>query len=404
MSRPLEGLRVVEVAMWAFVPAAAAILSDMGADVIKVETHGGDPIRGLTTSGIPPGAYGFTFMWEIFNRGKRSITIDLNVEGATDVLHRLLADADVFLTSLLPQTRRKLKIDVEDVMNRHPKIIYAVGSGQGAFGPDAEKGGFDGISFWSRGGTSSGLTPEGQLYPVGMPGPAFGDSLSGAIFAGGIAAAIAKRALTGKPSIVDASLFGTSVWAMQPGIVATSLTGELDLPRTDRFAVPNPLVNTYRTSDSRYIRLAMLQGQKYWAGLCRAIKRDDLIDDHRFQSDAQRAANVGECIALLDEIFASRPLSEWKNILASQEGQWDVIKKVGEILDDPQVAANKFIQDVDYGDGRLIKMASVPIQFDREHLPARPAPALGEHSDTVLSELGYDEQQILDFRIAGIVL
>jgi crotonobetainyl-CoA:carnitine CoA-transferase CaiB-like acyl-CoA transferase len=225
MSAPLAGIKVVEVSMWAFVPSAGAMLADMGADVIKIEPHAGDPVRGLAMAGIKPGTGGFTFMYEIWNRGKRSVTLDIAAEGALDVLHRLLEDADVFLTSLLPAARRKLGIDVEALTTRFPKLIYAVGSGQGVHGPDAEKGGYDSISFWSRSGIVSAVTPDDVAYPLNMPGGAFGDSMSGSMLAGGVAAAIAQRALTGKASVVDVSLLNAGMWVLQPGIVAASLLG-----------------------------------------------------------------------------------------------------------------------------------------------------------------------------------
>lgn len=404
MSRPLEGIKVVEISMWAFVPSAGAMLADMGADVIKIEPHAGDPVRALAMSGIAPGTGGFTFMYEIWNRGKRSVTLDLAAEGALDVLHRLLDDADVFLTSLLPPARRKLGIDAADLQSRHPRLIYAVGSGQGAHGPDAEKGGYDSISFWSRSGVGSAVTPDDQPYPLPMPGGAFGDSMSGAILAGGIAAAIAQRALTGKVSVVDASLLNTGMWVMQPGIVASNLIGVDELPKpTGRSNVPNPLVNNYRTADRRFITLCMLQGQRYWPGFCTAIGRPDLIDDPRFDTDANRARNIEDCIAALDEIFASRTLAEWRPLLLSQDGQWDVVQKTGELVNDEAALANRFIQDVDYGDGRSIKMVSTPVQFDRAALEARPAPALGAHNAQVLGEHGYSEDDILGLQISGAV-
>ncbi|MDO7843626.1 CaiB/BaiF CoA transferase family protein [Sphingomonas immobilis] len=402
MSRPLEGIKVVEVAMWAFVPSAGAVLADLGADVIKVEPPTGDPIRGLVTGGLGE-TNGLNFMFEIFNRGKRSITLDLKLEGALDVLHKLLADADVFLTNLLPAARRSMSIDVDAITARHPNLIYAVGSGQGAHGPDAEKGGYDNISFWARCGIASAVTPAGQPYPVGMPGGAFGDGLSGAIFAGGIAAAIAQRAMTGKASVVDASLLATGMWAMQPGIVGSSLAGLEEMPKPGRLVLPNPLVNTYRTSDGRFVSLCMLQGQRYWPGLCVAIGRPDLATDPRFEKEPDRVANISACVAVLDEVFATGTLSEWRDRLATQDGQWDVVQKVGELASDESALANRFIQDVDYGDGRSLKMVSVPVQFDREAVTPQRGPELGADSDGVLTSLGYSDDEILDLKIAGIV-
>jgi crotonobetainyl-CoA:carnitine CoA-transferase CaiB-like acyl-CoA transferase len=315
----------------------------------------------------------------------------------------MLEDADVFLTSLLPPARRKLKIDVEDITSRHPNLIYAVGSGQGAHGPDAEKGGYDSISFWARSGVASAVTPDNQPYPLPMPGGAFGDGMSGAVFAGGICAGIAQRAMTGKASVVDASLLGTGMWAMQPGIVGSALVGIAEMPKPGRTALPNPLVNNYRTSDGRYLALCMLQGQRYWPGFCRAVGRPDLVEDPRFDTDAKRASDIAECIAVIDEIFAQKTLAEWKQILLTQEGQWDVVQKVGELTEDSAALANQFVQEVDYGDGRVLKMVSTPVQYDRQVLKARPAPDLGAHNDEVLAELGFDEEEIINLKVAGVI-
>lgn len=403
MNKPLEGIKVVEVAMWAFVPSAGAVLADMGADVIKIEPPAGDPMRNLTTAGIAPGTKGFTFQWEIFNRGKRSITMDLGVEGAVDLLHRLLEDADVFLTSLLPPARRKLKIDVDDIRSRHPNIIYAVGSGQGPSGPSAEKGGYDGISFWARSGAASAATVEGQSFPTPLPVGAFGDSLSGAILAGGISAAIAQRAIHGRTSVVDASLLGAGMWGMQSAIAGSWLAEIPEMPKWGRIMSPNPLVNNYRTADDRFVGLCMLQSQRYWPGFCRAIGHPELAEDNRFDTDAKRSLNISECVAVLEDIFADKTLEEWRGLLATQEGQWDVVQQAGELLSDPDAVANNFIQDVDYGDGRVMKMVSTPLQFDRKALSASPAPDLGANNDDVLLELGLNEDEIIDLKVAGVV-
>lgn len=404
MNRPLEGMKVVEVAMWAFVPAAGGILSDMGAEVLKIEPPDGDPLRGLVTGGAEPGAdQGFVLSWENYNRGKRSLTLDLRQEAGVEVLHKLLKDADVFLTNLLPRARKRMKIDIDDLKAVNPNLIYAVGSGTGRQGPDADKGGFDAITFWARGGIASSVTPEELDYPIGMPGAAFGDCTSAAVLAGAVCAAIAQRAMTGHASVVDASLLNTAMWVMQRGITQTTLNGSDRLPAPSRKRIYNPLTHSYRTKDGRFFVLNMLKSQRYWPGLCEAIGRPDLIVDPRFATDRDRLRNGADCVAELQAVFAARTLTEWRPVLGAQDGQWDVVQLVGELKDDPQVNANGYLQYVDYGGGRGLKMVSAPMQFDGAPLPVGPAPELGAHSEEVLAGLGYDDEAIIDLKVAGVV-
>ena len=390
--------------MWAYVPSAGAVLADWGASVVKIESHYGDPMRGLNYSGLDPEALGFSFMYDIFNRGKRSVAMDLKADGARELLFRLLDDADVFLTSLLPPARRALGIEAEDVRGHNPNLIYAVGSGQGAQGPDAEKGGYDAISYWGRSGLASAVTPDEASYPSGMPCGAFGDAASGLVLAGGIAAAVAQRAMTGEATVVDGALLANGMWAMQTNIVAAGIRGLDEMPKNRRTAVPNPLVNSYRTQDGRFVALCMLQGQRYWPGFCRAATREDLVEHPQFATDALRADNAEACIAVLDELFATRTLAEWKAALATQEGQWDVIQKVGELPGDEQVVANGYLQDVVWPDGRRLPMVSVPVQFGGAASASQPAPELGEHTDEVMLEAGLDMDGILEAKLTGILL
>jgi crotonobetainyl-CoA:carnitine CoA-transferase CaiB-like acyl-CoA transferase len=403
VNKPLSGVKVVEVSMWAFVPSAGAVLSDMGADVIKVEPPEGDPMRALVTGGLSSTADGLNIAWENYNRGKRSITIDLKMEGALEILHRLLEKADVFLTSLLPAARRRMGIDIDDIRARHHNIIYAIGSGTGRHGPDGEKGGFDSITYWSRGSTSASVTPPECDYPLRMPAPAFGDLTSGNALAGGVAAALYRRAMTGEASVVETSLLASSMWSVQSNIVTATMHGLTDLPQVPRIAIPNPLVNTYRTSDDRFVALCMLQGQRYWPGFCRAAGADELATDPRFEEATDRAANVEACVAEIDGIFARHTLAEWRERLAMQEGQWDVVQQAGELVNDVQVIANRYMQRVDHGDGRTMTVVSAPVQFDGAVLETRPAPEKGADSDAILAEHGYDEDQVIDVKVTGIV-
>lgn len=402
MTRPLEGIRVVEVAMWAFVPACAGILADMGAEVIKVEPPSGDPLRALD---IGMGAEGnpIDLSWESYNRGKKSITLDLKQPEGREVLMKLCDGADVFLTNLLPPARTKMGIDADAIRAAFPGIIYASGSGTGPNGPESTKGGYDAITYWARGGISSTITEDGAAYPVPTPGPAYGDTMSGAMLAGAICAAIARKARTGEASTVDVSLLGTAMWSMQRLICQSTMDGTLRYPRPSSPKPNNVLVATYRTADDRFVALCMLQADKYWAPLCEVAGRPDLAADPRFVTMEARAANRDDCLAELMALFAGKTLAQWREILARQDGQWDVVQDVGELHLDPQVRANNLIQTVAWDGQTDIPMVAVPMLFDGAVLPTARSPELGADSDAVLARLGYDEAAIVDLKVKGVV-
>ncbi|HET6966015.1 MAG TPA: CoA transferase [Acidimicrobiales bacterium] len=404
MSRVLEGVRVVEVSAWAFVPSAGAVLADWGADVVKIEPPTGDPIRGLVNAGVGP-AEGLVFPWEIWNRGKRSVALDLTRPRAQEIVLRLVEEADVFLTSYLAPTREKLGLDAETVRGRNPSIIYACGTGQGPRGPEADKGGYDSISFWSRGSVSAAVTPPGHPRPVGMPAGAFGDSLSGMSLAGGIAAALVRKARTGEGAMVDGSLLGTAMWCMQMGVVggAVAAASGRQAPAAPS-TVMNPLVNTYRTSDDRWVALCMLQPDVYFEGLCRAIARTDMVDDPRFSTPEARAGHTADIVAELEGTFAAFPLDHWRKVLAAQKGQWDVVNRPLDLLEDEQAKVNGFVQMVDYGSGRQLPIIASPVQIDRTPPRLRPAPDFGADTDNVLQAIGMDMDAVIEAKIDGAVI
>lgn len=403
MAGVLDGIRVIEVAHFAYVPSAAAVLGDWGADVVKIENpHSGDPMRGVTIGGIPPGTSGFTFMWELSNRNKRSVGIDLSTEAGRDLLLDLVAEADVFITSFLPGVRAKLRIDEADIRERNPQIVYAVGSGQGARGAEADMGGFDQTSYWYRAGVASALVAPGER-PPDLPGAGFGDVSSGMALAGGIAAALVRRERTGLGTRVDGSLLAMGMWAMQPSIVATGLTGDAEFRFQSRLETSNPLVNTYRTSDGRFIGLCVIHADKHWPELCHALGRPDLVSDERFVDATARDRNSAACVTALDEIFAGGDLDHWIRILGSQGAQWAVIQRVSDLHDDPQVSSNGYLQHVDYGGGRAIDLVVAPVQHDGRPAMLSPAPELGANTEDVLLGLGIDWDTIIELKERQII-
>jgi crotonobetainyl-CoA:carnitine CoA-transferase CaiB-like acyl-CoA transferase len=398
MTKVMEGVRVLEVAMWGFVPSAGAVLADWGAEVLKVEHPVyGDPMRGLTTAGLQT-RDGVTFMWEIANRGKRDIGIDVSTPQGHEVLMKLVERSDVFLTNFLPSARAKLGIDVADVMTRNPGIIYARGSGQGPQGEEADKGGFDAISYWFRTGAGAAVTPGEGDWPLRMPGPAYGDVQAGMMLAGGVGAALAYKARTGKGTVVDGSLLAAGMWAMQPAIVGTQLSGLPDLPHRTRSDPNNPLATIYRTADGRYVALSILQADRYWPDFCRAIGHPELRDDPRFASHQARVANGEQTIKTLDAIFGSEPLAVWQQRLATQEGQWDVVKLPSELSADNQARANGYLSRVSYPAGVELDLVTAPVQFDEEAPQLSQAPELGANTEEVLLELGYEWDEIITMK------
>jgi crotonobetainyl-CoA:carnitine CoA-transferase CaiB-like acyl-CoA transferase len=402
MARVLEGVRVVEVAQWWFVPSGGAVLADWGADVVKVEHPvTGDPQRGLVTSGFFPPTGGVNFMMEQSNRGKRSVGIDLANPRGRDVLMKLVSTADVFLTNFLPAARRKLRIDVGDIRAVNPKIIYARGHGHGVRGPDVEKGGYDAASFWSRGGIAHALTPPGLDRPI-MQRAAFGDSAGGMTTAGGIAAALFHRERTGEPSVIDVSLLGTAMWILAPDIVLAKFTDQ-EMPIFPRTQAPNPIVNSYRTKDQRWVFLNMLQPDRFWADFCTHIGRPDMITDARFESGMARFQNREACVAELDAVFASRTLAEWRERLADVEGVWAPMQTAKEVGQDVQAVANGYLTEVDRGDGTTFTLVASPVQFDETTPTLRPGPDMGQHTEEVLLAAGYTWEELAALKEAGAI-
>ena len=404
MTAVMQGVRVLEVAEHTFVPAASALLADWGAEVIKIEhVERGDAMRGLASSGTVSLGGSVHVLLEHSNRGKQSIGLDLTSEDGLEVLGKLAATCDVFLTNKLPSVRTKLRVDVDDIRAHNPDIIYVRGTGQGERGPDADKGSYDSLAYWNRAGIAMGQKlPDDEFVP-GPPAPAFGDSIGAMTIAGGIMGALFHRERTGEATTVDVSLLSTGLWSMGAAVALSLNTGMAWGPPPRGVPTGNPLVFNYKTKDDRYIALCCLQSGKYWPEAVALVGRPELADDERFADAAAINAHATEGAALLAEAFAERTVDEWREQLADFSGQWTVVQNTLEAAGDPQSVANGYISDCESADGVAFQLATAPVQYGGEPAAALRAPEFNEHGDAILESLGYDWDTIVDLKVRGIV-
>jgi crotonobetainyl-CoA:carnitine CoA-transferase CaiB-like acyl-CoA transferase len=398
----LNGIRVIDLTMWAFVPAAGCVLAHWGADVIKVENpKSPDPLRVLGGT-LEDGASSDLF--KHYNRGKRAIGLNLAANEGREVLYKLVDTADVFLTSYLPDTRRKLGIDLDDIRSRNPQIIYAKGSGQGPRGPESTRGAYDGATWWARGSLSfSAMQGSGSEWPPPMVG--HGDGMSGLTLAGGICAGLLHRALTGVSTVVDGSLLGAAMWFNGPQIM-NSKQGPSPVRAAGRVAHEATVAvqsNQYQTKDGRWLSLHLLTDpDDLFNDMIAHVGRAELATDRRFSTRSARQQNNAELVRILDDVFAERTLEEWKKVLITTKGVWAPVQSAAEIHSDPQVVANRFIQEVSYPNGP-ISLVVPPILFDEDAGVIAPAPNFCEHTDDVLTEIGFDSQAIEGLRSNGAI-
>ena len=395
----LDGVRIVELAQFVFVPGASAILSDHGAEVIKIEPPQGDPYRSLKINDgreMP----GVNFAMEQNNRNKKSVVIDLKTRSGHEAFARLIATADVFLTSIRPDTLERLGLGLDALRDINPKIIYVRGNGLGFKGAEANRPGFDGTSFWARGGFASALS-QGQDRIV-RSRPALGDHSASTAMAMGIAMALFKRERTGEPSLVDVSLLGAAMWALSSDVTQSQSPGySVDAMLAVEFKMP--LTRAYQSRDGRWIQLMFLDPDRYWRGLCERLDQPGLANDPRFDSVAKRAENGRELAGVLDDIFGARDYAHWAAAFADFDAPWELVQTIHEVLDDPQAQANGYVSEVMVRDDLGVRVVAGPVSIDGAafHAPPRRAPLLNEHTAEVLGSAGLDEAEMKRLRDAG---
>lgn len=384
-SKPLSGVRVVELAVVIAGPAGAAMLADWGADVVKVEPREGDPQRANVESSY----------FELDNRNKRSICLDLKHEAGRAIMLRLLEKADVFVTNLRPAALRGLGLDYETLSGRFPRLVYAAITGYGQAAPD--KAGYDIGAFWSRAGLAMALTPEGEAPLVSRPG--LGDHSTGLAAVAGIAGALFQRERTGKGALVETSLLRTGLYVLGSDLIV-QMAGSRPVRGLQR-ALYNPLLACYQSKDGKWFWLLGLQGVRLWPALTRALERPDLTPDSRFATQEGLMRNRDALIELLDEAFSSLTMKALAAAFAREDVWWDPVQDFDEVVADPMTTASGAFP---YIDGSSDRTVASPVDFAGE-LPDRAgrAPEAGEHTEQLLMDLGYEWRDITQLQDEGVI-
>jgi crotonobetainyl-CoA:carnitine CoA-transferase CaiB-like acyl-CoA transferase len=400
-----EGVRVIELAQFVFVPAAGALLADWGADVVKIEHPvTGDGYRALVTQGIiKTSASGINQNMEMHNRGKRSIGLDVASAEGRELILKLVESADVFLTNFLPSALKKWQLDVDDLRAVNPKIIYARGHGHGVRGPDANMPAYDSTAYWARGAVGATLTPPSMERPLGPRG-GFGDRTAATNLAYGIAGALFRRERTGEPSVVDVSLLGTAVWTIASDVLS-GLQGNWAAAPVAGQALRmslNPLSNNYETKDGRFVSLMLLQPDRHWPDLARSIGREDLLSDPAFSTGKAILEHPADLVDILEPLFLSRTLAEWREAFLGARFPWAPFAQVPDLIDDPQVVANGYIVEVEHEAGTF-RLPTGAVQIDEQATSIRRGPEFAEHTEEVLLAIGYDWDDIAKLKDNGVI-
>ncbi|KUI28232.1 CoA-transferase [Mycobacterium sp. IS-1496] len=382
MSGPLDGVKVVELGVWVAAPATGGILADWGADVVKVEPPSGDPARmfgrmlGIDGDVNPP--------FEMDNRSKRSVVVDLTSDAGRDAIVGLLGAADVFVTNVRPSALRRLGLDFETLAADNPRLVYGLITGYGTTGPDADRAAYDVAAFWARAGLAHLLTRPGEDPPFQRGG--MGDHSAGMTLAAAVCAALVSRTRTGVGQLVTTSLYRQGAYTISFDLNTFLLTGrQIAIGR--RESMGNPCMNNYAAADGRRFWIVGLEGERHWPPLCRSVGRPEWLTDDRFATGRSRAVNARELIAELDAIFATRTLGEWAEAFAAEpELFWSPINSLEDVIGDEQFHAAGGAVYVPDGDGS-IPMVATPADFHGTPCaPRSVAPRLGEHTDEVLAD------------------
>jgi crotonobetainyl-CoA:carnitine CoA-transferase CaiB-like acyl-CoA transferase len=401
---PLSGIRVIEMGMWVAGPAAGGILADWGAEVIKIETPGGDPMRrlfaalsGSKESRCPP--------FDLYNRGKRSLAIDVNTPEGRAVVEDLLAGADVFVTNMRPQFLDRVGLGVASIQARFPRMVCASLTAYGMEGPDRDAPGYDMAAFSGRSGLAERATPEGAQPPI-LPG-GLGDNVSALSLVSGICAALFHRERSGQGQVVATSLLRTGIYGIGMDVSSRMGLGRAASPPA-RTKPQNPLMNLYRAGDGKWFWLVGAESERHWPVITKALGIEPLMHDERFKTPRDRRRNATELVAQLDAALASRSRAQWADIFREQAVWWAPVNSIDEVISDPQaVAAGAFVRVPEAaGEPAPAQPNGVATPVDFSLTPSGPTgapPGVGVDADAILRSMGYDDARLEQLRLAKVL-
>ena len=389
MSAPLDGVRVVEVAGWMAAPGAAAMMADLGADVVKVEPMRGDPLRGVIRQ--PETDPPLDAPFQLDNRGKRGVAVALDRPEGQELVRRLVDGADVFLNNLLGRRQQKFGLDAATLMARNPRLVHATLTGYGLEGPDAARPGFDITAFFGRGGITHSITEPGEQAPRARP--AQGDHAAALAMLAAVLASLRVVERTGAGQVVDVNLLATAAWTMGTDLSSTLVDGQdpLTLGRRRR---RHALQESFRTSDGRWILLFMPEPH-WWPRFCAAVGRPEWVRDPRLETFAARLEHMSDVTDLMDALFVERTLAEWGQVLDGADLTWAPAATVSEVAADPHAAAAGTFPVVSHPVAGDFRTVAIPMRLPGQEIgPRGPAPDLGQHTREVLSELGLSQVEL----------
>lgn len=399
---PLAGVRVIEMGMWLAGPSAGGVLADWGAEVVKLEMPTGDPMRSLYSalsgskeSRCPP--------FDLHNRGKRSISIDVNCADGRALAQRLAGTADVFLTNMRPQFLRRAGLDHDALLALHPRLVYGLLTGYGLTGPDKDAPGFDMAAFSARSGLSHRATPPGGVPPT-FPG-GMGDIVTAVTLVAGILGALLERGRTGRGQLVSTSLFRTGMYCGSMELSAFLGMGRVMAPPS-RTEPQNPLMNSYCAGDGRWLWLIGAEAERHWSPIVTALGVPELLADERFKTPRDRRRNAAALVAAFDAVFAGKTRDEWAAIFAEHGVWWAPVNSFEDLVADPQAKACGAFVDVPTmaGHGTTQTSVATPVDFGEAPLAThRSAPTLGQDTDAVLAEAGVEASEIERLRRERVV-